>query len=303
MKKLVDAFIARVGREGLPVEAVIAYQDDRLAAEHHWVADAPRNIYSHTKSFTSTAAGIAIADGLLSLDDTVGSFLADSLPAGAGPDVAGLTLRSLLMMASGFHQSLLMMSNRGEAIVGADYARFVLSHPLVNTPGSTFCYSNGDTYLAGRMVEASVGQTLRSFLQARLFEPMEIVAGEWEHCPLGHTFGASGLCLRIADMAKLGRLYANGGRWNGRQLVSPGWIAEATACHIATPGDESPWHVGYGYQFWRSPYPKAYRADGAFGQTTTVLPEARAVVSTQCTESDRFPAIRAALDEEVFSRL
>ncbi|MDL2318049.1 beta-lactamase family protein [Eubacteriales bacterium OttesenSCG-928-A19] len=304
MKKWVEAFAARVDREQLPVEAIVAYEHDALVAEHRWVPDAPRNIYSHTKSFMSTAVGLAIWDGVLSLDDRVVGVLPDAVPDKGAGALAGITLRHLLMMSSGFDRALLMMDTRA-SLGDIDFARYVLSQPLRQPPGTSFRYSNGDSFLAGRMAEVRLGKTLREYLGERLFAPMDIPTPEWEQDPQGHTFGASGLKLRITDMAKLGRLYLQNGVWAGRQLVDPAWIALATRRHIDVPPDDenNPWQFAYGFQFWMSPYPDAYRADGAYGQITTVLPRADAVVSIQCTESDRFAEVRTALHEELLTRL
>lgn len=304
MQGLIDAFVRRVDAEGLPVEAIRAYQGDVLAGGHHWMADRPRNIYSHTKSYMSTAAGIAIAEGRLSLGDRLVDVLVDALPKDMDSAISAITLRDLLMMSSGLGRVTLMSPERDSGVCGDDYVGYVLSFPMQHPPGERFLYSNGDSYLAGRMVETRVGQTLRDYLMERLFAPLGMAYPEWEHCPQGHTFGASGLRLAIDDMMKLGRLYLRGGEWNGRRLVDPAWIQQATAAHIATPTENgNPWHMGYGYQFWRSPYPDAYRADGAYGQITTVLPHADAVVAIQCEESERFPEIQQALHDEVLSRL
>lgn len=303
MKKYVDAFLRRVDAEKLPVEAVAAWQGGTLRAERHFAPDRPRNIYSHTKSYLSAAVGLAISDGLLSLDDRPADFFPEALPDNPAEALHAVTLRHLLTMSSGFDAPLLTTADRRGGAV-SDYVRHVLSHPVKKAPGTKFFYSNGDSYLAGRMVEKRVGRTLRDYLQERLFLPMDIPYPEWEHCPAGHTFGASGMRLRLADMAKLGLLFLQGGVWRGRALVAPEWICLATQKHIDTPaGAVNPWHRGYGFQFWRSPYPDSYRADGLYGQITTVLPRADAVVAIQCAESERFAEVQRALDETVLARL
>lgn len=304
MKRWVQAFVRRVDAEGLPVEAIIAYRADQEAAIHRWAPGAPRNIYSHTKSFLSLAVGLAVEDGALSLADRPAAFFPESIPADADERIQAITLRDLLRMASGFDEALLMSPARSQGVGAGDYVRYLFSHPVKQPPGVQFRYSNGDSYLAGRMVEARVGCTLQAYLQRRLFAPMGIEAPRWEHDAQGHTFAASGLLLSIEDMAKLGRLCLKGGVWNGEALVSAAWLSEATAAQIAVPGEpDNPWEFAYGYQFWRSPYPDAYRAHGAYGQVTMVLPHADAVVSIQCTESERFPEIQAALHEELLVRL
>lgn len=302
--RLAEAFVRRVEREELPVEAIRVVQDGRCVFERHFVPDAPRNIYSHTKSFMATAVGMATSDGVLSLSDTPAAFFPEALPEDAQDALLRITLRDLLTMSSGFDKALLMSPTRTRGIGAPDYARHVLAHPVQQPPGVKFHYSNGDSYLAGRMVEARTGMTLREYLNQRLFVPMEIPYPQWEHCPMGHTFGASGLCLRIEDMMKLGQLYLQQGMWNGQRLLDAEWVRAATARQIATPEvPGNPWHFAYGYQFWLSPYPDSYRADGAYGQISMVLPRAEMVVAIQCTESERFDAIRTALDEEFLARI
>lgn len=304
MKQWADAFIRRVDGEGLPVLAFVACQGSASAACHYWAEDVARNIYSHTKSYMSTAVGMAIADGVLSLEDGVADFFPQALPERPDDRLLGITLRHLLTMSSGFGEEFLMSPGRGNGEGAPDYVRYLFSQPIRHTPGSKFCYSNGDSYLAGRMVEARVGMTLRDYLDKRLFRPLDIPYPTWEHCPMGHTFGASSLQLRITDMMKLGTLYLNSGKWNGKQLVEPSWIAQATAAQISTPVHEgNPWNYAYGFQFWPSPYPSAYRADGMYGQITMVLPQAEAVIAIQCAPSDRFAQIRAALHEELLTHL
>lgn len=298
---------ARIQEKNLPLEGIAVYRGDVLRAEARFTRDIARNIYSHTKSYTSAAVGLCVADGLLRLDDKPADFFPEALTGETDEAIRDITLRDMLMMSSGIDTPLLMMGQREKGVGAPDYAKYVLSHPVLKKPGCEFQYSNGDTYLCGRMVEKATGKTLRDFLFERLFQPMDIPYPKWEHDPMGHTFGASGLLLRLTDMCKIGRLYSKGGVWNGRRLIGEDWIRESTRLHIPTPVSEpgtQPWHVGYGYQFWMLPYPGAYRADGAFGQITAVIPEKDAVVTFQCTESDNlFPSIRDIVDEEIFQTL
>lgn len=306
MKKLVEAFGARVDREKLLVEAVMAYQDGQLVASRRWVPEKPRNIYSQTKSFMATAVGMAISDGMLSLADRPADFFPEALPDMPDERLFRITLRDLLTMSSGLGRDLLRSTTRKRGIGAPDYVQHLFSHTLLYEPGSKFFYSNGDSYLAGRMVEARVGMTLSDYLQQRLLTPLGIAPPEWEFCPLGHTFGASGLQLDIGDMIKLGLLYLQEGSWQGAQLVDPAWIRQATSHQMdaQAPGDDPGRAGGYGYQFWLAPYPGAYRADGLHGQITAVMPEAGAVVAIQSTEAEHgVENIRAALHEEILSQL
>ncbi|MGI6315525.1 MAG: serine hydrolase domain-containing protein [Christensenellales bacterium] len=296
-------FIDRVNDQKLPCEAAAMLQYGKPAGEYHWIQDVPRNIYSHTKSFMSTVVGIAIGEGVLSLEDKLTEIFPDKVSPGSDPRVREITLRHLLTMSSGWNRPLLMNTDRREGTGMPDYIRYMLSLPLETNPGTRFEYSTADSYLAGCMAEARLGMTMAAFLYQRVLAPMGIAHPIWEHCPMGHSFGGGGMYMGIRDMMSLGQLYLQKGRWQGQQLVSEAWVEAASSKQIEIPQLEDIWRCGYGYQFWISPYPRSYRADGAFGQVTTVLPEADAVVAVQCPENGDFPAVRQALHEELLSRL
>lgn len=305
MERYMEAFVQRVQREALPVEAIIAYVDDAKVFSHYFVPEAPRNIYSHTKSYMATAAGMAIEEGLLSLEDKVVDYFPELYHEGDDPRLEGITLHHLLTMSSGLGRAYLMSQARKLGEGGKDFVRYLFSHKMLYAPGEKFVYSNGDSYLAGRMVEKRVGMTLLEYLDTRLFRPLGIPKPQWESCPAGHSFGASGILMRAEDMMKLGRLYLNGGTWRGARIISPKWIQTASAKHIETPdAPENPWHCGYGYQFWRLPYGESYRADGAYGQISAVLPARHTVIGLQCGDVEgAFKNIRIALHEEVMQNI
>ena len=303
MEKLLQAFIDRVDREHLAIEGIAVMQEGHVTAEHRWTPDLPRNIYSNTKSFMSTAVGIAISEGKLSLDDRLVDCFPESVPADASPLLGEIRLRHLLTMSSGFDRSLLMGADRRAGVGAPDYIAYMLSQPVLRQPGERFYYSTADSIVAGRMFEQKMGVGLAEFLWERIFRPLDIGFPLWEFCPRGHAIGGGGMSLALKDMIKLGWLYLDNGRWNGAQLVDPAWIKAATSKQIDTPPDDNVWHCGYGYQFWMSPYPDAYRADGAYGQITTVLPKCGMVVAVQCPETGNFSKVQAALHEEFLSQL
>lgn len=306
MQALQD-FVRRVDAEGLKVEGVVALREGRFAFEHRWTPDQDRNIYSHTKSFLATAVGVALDDGVLSLDDGLADVFPEKVPAAGNPGVERIRLRHLLTMSSGFGRPLLMMDDRRAGVGFPDYVAYLLAQPLADEPGSRFAYSTADSILAGRLLERRVGTNLLEYLHARVLRPMGIPYPIWECCPQGHPIGGGGMFLHLKDMAKLGQLYLDEGAWEGRRIVSADWVREATSFHIETRHPETlagpagppgnPWNQGYGYQFWLSPYPRSYRADGAFGQITTVLPEKGLVVGIQCPESGDFGPVQRALHE------
>lgn len=302
MEQYLEQFVRRAELDNLKIEGIAVADEKKLLWEHRFTADIPRNIYSHTKSYTATAVGIAISEGKLSLDDKLADCFPDKVPEEADPAVGEIKLRHLLTMSSGFGKAYLMNENRRAGDGMPDYVRYMLSQKVLDQPGSKFVYSSADSILAGRMVEQKTGVRLAQYLYEKIFSPLGQGFPMWEHDPQGHAIGGGGMVMRLTEMMKLGQLYLADGRWEGRQLLDPAWIRLASRKQIDTPAD-SIWSVGYGYQFWMSPYPDAYRADGAYGQITTVLPKSGLVVAVQCPEDGDFGKVRDALHEEILLKL
>ena len=161
----------------------------------------------------------------------------------------------------------------------ATWARRFLSHPVPFKPGTHFLYNSGATYMLSAIVQKVTGQTVREYLTPRLFVPLGIESPTWVSSPQGINAGAYGLSVRTEDIAKLGQLYLQRGKWNGKQLIPAAWVDEATARQTSNGSSPtSDWDQGYGYQFWRSRH-NTYRGDGAFGQYMMVIPEFDAVVA------------------------
>lgn len=302
MKKLFEEFVKQADSRKLMLEGLYVLQEGKAVYEHRWVPDRARNIYSNTKSFVSTAVGIAIGEGVISLEDRLVDFFPEKVPAGKNPGLEEITLRHLLTMSSGFGRALLMNHDRSRGIGFPDYVEYMMSQPVICRPGSAFCYSTGDSILAARMLEVRLHKNLQEYMYERLLLPMSIPLPIWQSCPKGHPLGGGGMFLRLTDMAKLGQLYLDGGVWEGRRLVPKEWIREASGKQIENFSQEGvpegPWHGwGYGYQFWLSQYPGSYRADGAFGQITMVLPRQSMVLAVQCPEEGDFSKVQAALHE------
>ena len=305
VEHLFQDFVEYVRDRQLFVEAVAVADENRVLLEHHFVPDHTRNIYSHTKSYMATAVGMALAEGRLTLEDRLADYFPESVPEDPDPRLLQITLRDLLTMSSGFGHPYLMGDDRRQGIGFPDYMAYMMHLPMEQTPGTVFEYSTADSILAGRMVEKAVGENLAAYLYPRLFQKLGQGWPQWENDPMGHPIGGGGMYMSVRDMMKLGQLYLAGGTWQGERLLDSGWVREATRKQIETPQTENGdiWRCGYGYQFWCSPYPKAYRADGAFGQVTTVLPENGLVIAVQCPEWGDFEKVKQALHTEIFSQL
>ena len=285
-ERLFSEFAAKYEGTGL-VEAVALADGDSVIAEHRYVFDRPRCVFSHAKSFGSTAIGIADDDGLIDLNEKLADLYPEYVTAETPQSVLEIKLSDLLTMRSGFGQPYLMGNSRGGA--GLDWIGYMFGRPHPEKPGERFEYSNADTFLATCMLERRLGRSLENYLWEKLFEPCDIVYPAWETSPLGHTMSATGLYLRLRDQLKLGQIYLNGGTWRGRRIVSEKWVREASTPRVGVFDDGG----SYGYQFWI--YPEeygAYRADGAYGQVTAIKPSSGLILSIQCPENGNFSKVK-----------
>lgn len=271
-------------------------QNNETIAEYLWDDTCRRNIYSASKSFTATAVGIAIEEGLLSLDEKLTEVFAADLPENVSDHLKQATVRDLLTMCLGQESAQLMGAQRPD-YEEEDWVKLSLSFPFTRVPGTKFVYNNVGPYLAGVLVQRRAGCDLVSYLMPRLFRPLGIKRPTWEMDPLGNTFGAGGLFLNIHELHKLGLLYLNDGMWNGKQLVSQEWIRESTGKQVDNDCDE----FGYGYLFWRGPH-DSFRADGKYCQWSIVLKEKNAVI-TVVAECRKGRELSEILWEEIYPQL
>ncbi len=236
----------------------------------------PHMLFSLSKSFTSTAVGLAVAEGRFSLDDTVISFFPDEAPKKPNKHLAKMQVRHLLSMSTGHDidtTDLMVNGSDGKWVKG------FFEVPVIHKPGTHFLYNTGATYMLSAIVQKTTGQRLIKYLKPRLFEPLGIKNPTWQVSPEGVDTGGFGLSITTGDIANFGQLYLQKGMWGGEQLLPAGWVEEASAFHVKNGDDpKSDWAQGYGYQFWRSQH-NAYRGDGAFGQYCVVLPEQDAVLA------------------------
>jgi len=261
------------------VHSFMVVRHGHVVAEGWWspyAADEPHVLFSLSKSFTSTAVGLAISEGKLSLDDTLLKIFPDEAPAHPGKNLESMRVRDLLRMSTGQRADDI----KDFPFTGKeDLVRTFLEIPVPDVPGTHFVYNTAATYILSAAVQKVTGQTVRDYLQSRLFEPLGIAKPRWDESAQGVSLGGFGLNLRTEDIARFGQLYLQKGQWQGRQLVPSAWVEEATSLQTANGSDPtSDWNQGYGYQFWRCRH-GFYRGDGAFGQFCIVMPQYDAVVA------------------------
>ncbi|MFI0770862.1 serine hydrolase domain-containing protein [Streptomyces sp. NPDC021218] len=273
----------------------------RLIASGWWApytAERPHLLYSLSKSFTSTAAGLAAAEGLLNLDDPVISYFPEFEAEITDPGSRAMLVRHVASMASGHAEETLERAFGGDP---EEPVRGFLRIPPDHAPGTVFAYNQPATYTLAAIVQRVTGQSLTEYLRPRLFDPLGIGETAWLQVPAGRDLGFSGLFAATDAIARLGLLYLRGGEWEGERLLPASWVAEATREHIATEeamvnGSGPDWRRGYGFQFWMSRH--GYRGDGAFGQFCLVLPEHDVVIATTA-ETERMQAVLDAVWEHL----
>ncbi|MFI5731359.1 serine hydrolase domain-containing protein [Kribbella sp. NPDC051587] len=280
-----DAFVAALDESDQEFHTVTLVRHGVIVLEAEW---APYRLtdrhllYSVSKSFTSTAIGLAVDAGLFSIDDKVVSFFGpEDLPATISDNLAAMSLRHLLTMSTGHAEDTVQKLQRDDRMV-----RGFLSLDVEHEPGAPFVYNSGATYMLSAILQKVSGETLLEYLQSRLFEPLGITEATWGSSKEGITFGGWGLSLSTESMAKFGQLLLQHGVWEGKQLVPAEWVEAATAKQVSNAHEGNPdAQQGYGFQFWRGRH-NTYRADGAFGQFIIVIPEYDAVLAVTSASSD-----------------
>jgi CubicO group peptidase (beta-lactamase class C family) len=276
----ISKFLDAIKQSGQEFHSLMIVRHGNVVAEGWWApysSEHRMQLYSLSKSFTGTAIGLAAREGLLSIDDAVIKFFPpDYLPAQISDNLAALKIRHLLSMSVGHAKdSILILEASPE---GVPWEKTFLNIPVAFEPGTRFLYNSGASFMLSAIINRVTGQTAHEYLKPRLYQPLDIVNATWGENWEGINMGASHLRIRTEDIAKFGQLYLQKGTWNGQQVITADWVAQASSKQIENGKNDSSWGYGYGFQFWLNP-PGGYRADGAFGQFSMILPELDAVVA------------------------
>lgn len=245
-------------------------------------------LYSHSKSFTSSAIGLLADRGKIDLDERIVDIFSNEVPAKVSENLAQLRVRDLLTMNVGKKDHLLRD--------GGDWVKEFLSKDFFRKPGTGFKYDSDATYMLAAIVEKKSGMKMMDYLQKNMFDQIGITKA-WTTCsPQGIPCGGWGMNMTTRELARFGQLYLNRGDWDGKRVLSSDWVSLATTRQtwsgwqnvgVKALGEGTDWEQGYGFQFWRCRH-GAYRADGAGGQYTVVIPEKDMVVSAHAGLGD-FP--------------
>ncbi|MBN1643870.1 MAG: serine hydrolase [Dehalococcoidales bacterium] len=287
LQQLMD--VIKSGNHG--IDSVLVIRHGYLVWEEYaensiYDRDTPHIIYSATKSFTSALIGIAIDRGYIQgVDQKVVSFFTDRTIANMDERKRRMAIEDLLTMTSGFQWNEISYSYADsrnslyQAMVSGNYVQYVLDCPMAFEPGVIFNYNTGNTQVLSAIISKATGVSADVFAGEHLFKPIGITSARWDKDAQGIASGGSYLYMTPRDMAKFGYLFLNNGVWDGKQIISSGWVNKSTF-NIKN---------NYGYLWWVNSSFGYYSASGALGQRIFVAPDADIVcVFTTSREEGTF---------------
>jgi CubicO group peptidase (beta-lactamase class C family) len=290
-------FLERIDRERICLHGFLVLRNGRIAAEGYWApfaAERKHRMYSVSKSFVALAVGLMIDEGKLSLDDRVARFFPDKVPEQVHPYLAEATVRDLLMMATPHSEN---SYTRRDTDWAATFFRKAPSHP----PGTIFAYDTAGTVILNTIVERISGMPFLEYMRPRLLDPIDFSPDAWcIRTPEGTSWGGSGVICTLRDMAKLAYVCLNGGRWEGRQLISEAFIRAATSKQIDNSHEDAP---GYGYQIWME-QDGGFSFRGMGSQYALCFPEKDFLFACIAdTQGSRKPGVREVFYGELYPHI
>ena len=296
---LLSAMLREILEENYAIDSVTIVRNGYMVMDvsiHPFSSTSKHNIYSCTKSVVSALVGIAIDQGYIEgLNQSVLSYFPQRTIATRDANKEAMTLEHLLTMTTGFQcqvSYLYRWSGLNQMRDSEDWVQFVLDLPMEGEPGERFEYCNGASHLLSGIIHETTGMSANEYAAEHLFGPLGISDVDWSSSPQGISVGYSELKMRPQDMAKIGVLYLNEGRWDGEQIVPSEWVISSTSQFISATLED-----GYGYQWWVDDS-GMYLALGYRGQFIYVIPEKEmVVVFTSSLDDNDFYVPQTLLNE------
>jgi len=270
------------------IHSMVVLQNGKCIYERYAEGQRPdylHILWSASKTFTATAIGFAVQDGLVKVDDKITKYFADEIPAEHAEYLDQVTVWNLLTMSSGFDRDIMSLT---EARTCEHPAAVTLESGFLYEPGTSFSYNSMNTYLLSAIVTKVTGKTAEEYLEDKLFKPLGIRDHIWETSVEGYSMGGWGLHITTQSFAKMGQFFLQRGMWNGEQLLDSAWFDQAASKQVdTTPTQSHPeWIPGYGYQMWMCSIPGSHRLDGAWGQFSIIMPDKNLVVAINAHAGD-----------------
>jgi len=299
----IQQVIGQIRQEnGLDLHSFLCLRHGQLIWEEYFHTGEKENLHvlhSVSKSFTSTAIGLAVDEGLLSLNDKLYDFFPEYAYLCNSDFKKKVTIKDLLVMGSGFENREREMMY---CLLEGGLTAAALAMPVIHEPGSKFDYYTIGTFLLSAAFSKVCPEGVHHYLRRKLFDPMGFGPTQWNVDNDGIPLGGTGLFMRAYDMARLGQFYLQEGQWQGNQLLSKAYAKAAGEKQIENVHDGGlNWIGGYGYQFWRNAF-GGFRADGMKGQFIIIIPEKdMVVVMTSNLENMEIPLV--ALEKTLLSKV
>lgn len=280
----VDQLERNLTRSSASMRGFVLLCHGKLVAEKYW-APYDKNdmvwVYSISKSFTSTAVGIAVMEGKINIDTKVHTFFPEINLENKSEHLKNMRIKDLLTMTTGHEEDTLIPMISAE---DGDWVKAFFELQVPHEPGTHFLYNTGATFMLSAVLERAVNENMEQYLRTRMFEPLGFGETLWDSNPSGTTCGGWGIMIHLEDLAKLGQLYLNKGTYHGKRIISEEWVELAVSKqsdNSKTQNQDPDWIQGYGFQFWRCQH-DAFRADGMAGQYCIVMPKHHAVLAIMC---------------------
>ena len=279
---ILEEFVRSLDSQFEGIHSVMVLRNGKVICEGWWSpyhSEDNHMLFSLSKIFTSTAVGMAVEEGHIAIDDTVADYFPKDLPDDPNYNLKAMRVRDLLTMTTG-HQEEPPINSKEMSV------RAFFETEVEHQPGTHFKYNTPATFVQSALVQKVTGQKVFNYLKSRLFEPLGIKHPQWSDNFQGISLGGYGLRLRTEDIAKVGQLYLQKGRWGKKIILEEDWVDMATSKQVSNGSNpESDWNQGYGFQFWRCRF-DCYRGDGAFGQFCVVMPKLNVVIAITSGEND-----------------
>jgi len=291
--------IEKLEQDYTEIHSLMIMRFDRIIAEGWWSPYAPglrHMMMSASKTFAGTAIGIAVREGIMSLNERVADILPEFVPEVPDPAVKKILVRHLLAMASGAKVEVPVDRAWPESYFKGEFYE----------PGTAFKYDNAPATLLAQIIRKRTGLSLPEYLKPRLFDKIGIDGDNitWFNAPNGTNFAPGGLHCTTEDLLRLMRLYLRGGVWDGERILDEEFVKLATSKRIDSSNifgyakrDRFSDNVfGYGYMMWMSHDDMGYRAEGAYGQFGIVIPKLDMIIAITQTSSES-PVSQTTLDQ------
>lgn len=291
--KIIEGIVKEAGDKGLYIIYAQLRRGGKITEEFNRAKNKTRlNTFSISKSFVSAGIGIAMDEGLLTMDERICDAFEEYVPSNASKNLLDTRVRHMLTMTTGLNEPL-FFADGPERYTVKDWIAHFFNAEFGHAPGERFLYSNFNTYILSCLVEKRAGVNLLEYLRDRLLEPLGIGNPDWTLCPKGHVHAANGLYLNIDELGNFGDMLLHYGEYKGRQLVPEKYLREATVKQTETNKNYGSdcLACGYGYQFWMTPIPNTFLCYGNYGEFCLVMPEKDAVINILTFEGFDWPKI------------